>query len=63
MKHEAWPIKRHPSVSLNDQKRGGEKNKSQAEGIIPRRNPELLLQCKEEKRARVGMGQESEFFV
>jgi hypothetical protein len=39
------------------------KNKSQAEGIIPRRNPELLLQCKEEKRARVGMGQESEFFV
>jgi hypothetical protein len=38
------------------------KNTSQAEGIIPRRNPELLLQCKEEKRARVGMGQESEFF-
>jgi hypothetical protein len=33
--------------------------------IIPRcRNPKLLLQCEEEnKRARVGMGQESEFVV
>jgi hypothetical protein len=31
--------------------------------IIPSRNPkEELLQCKKEKRARVGMGQESEWF-
>jgi hypothetical protein len=38
------------------------KKKSQAKGIIPSRNPELLLQCEEEKkRARVWMGQESEF--
>jgi hypothetical protein len=38
------------------------KKKSQVEGIIPSRNPELFLQCEEEKkRVRVGMGQESEF--
>jgi hypothetical protein len=46
---------------MTKKKRRKKKKKSQVEGIIPRRNPELLLQCKEEKRARVGMGQESEF--
>jgi hypothetical protein len=39
------------------------KNNTKCERNIPRRNPKELLQCKEEKRARVGMGQESEFFV
>ena len=32
--------------------------------IIPSRNPkEELLQCKKAKRTRVGMGQESEWFL
>jgi hypothetical protein len=61
MKHEPWPIKGTlEKLEITHRKL---REKSQAEGIIPRRNPELLLQCKEEKRARVGMGQESEFFV
>jgi hypothetical protein len=38
-----------------------ETNTENEREIIPRRNPKELLQCKEEKRARVGMGQESEF--
>jgi hypothetical protein len=39
------------------------KSHRKRERNIPSRNPKELLQCKEEKRVRVGTGQESEFFL
>jgi hypothetical protein len=55
MKHEPWPIK--GTLEKLEITPKFERKLSSS------RNPKELLQCKEEKRARVGMGQESEFFV